>query len=490
MKPAIPHNHMSPYYLRLIVLCHVTSVLLLLSQSTNAAEWSLKPNLTLTGTFSDNIRRATRGNEQSDLVTQINPGLALTSTGPSLTLNTQYTMQNLLYARNAQNNAIRHNLTGNAHTELIKDQFFIDAVTSARQQYTNTLGPQVLNNFNITNNRANVRRFSISPYLKNRFQGWASSEVRYTHGIVTTSAVGLANNQTDTLSLSLDSGHSFTALRWGLRYNKQKSSYGNTLRTINNQTYAANLGYMITPRFLLNATAGYEKSDYLSIGRQPQGSHYSAGFTWSPSQRTSVDASIGRRFFGNSFSLHTRHRSRKTIWNLGYSEDITSTQSQLLMNTGLPAQILPGPANFFTNRIFLQKSLTASSTINGLRNSVSFNLFDSSRTAQTSQTLNLGVLGALNQNLSDQSKQLGGNATWSSHISPNTTTNLTLGYTKNSFPTAGITSDNKNLKFGITGKIQADLGYSISLLHNQYNSNLPNSASKENSFTASMTMQF
>jgi len=481
---------MSPYYVRLIVLCPVTAVIILLPQLTRAAEWKLKPSLTLTENFSDNIRRATRGNEQSDLITQVTPGLTLTGTGPSLTLNTHYTMQNLLYARNTQNNAIRHNLTGNAHTELIKDRFFIDGVTSVGQQYTNTLGPQGLNNFNITANRADVRSLSISPYLRNRFQGWASSEVRYTRGIVNTSAIGLANNQTDSLSLSLNSGHSFNAVRWGLHYGKQKSSYGNALKTINNQTYTANLGYMITPRFSLNASAGYEKSDYAAIARQPQGSHYSAGFTWSPSQRTSVDASIGHRYFGNSFSLHAKHRSRKTTWNLAYSEDITSTQAQLLMNTGLPAPILPGPANFFTNRVLLQKSLTASATIKGQRNSVTFNLFDTLRTAQTSQTLNLGLLGALNQTLSDKSTQQGGNATWSSTISPYTTSNLTLGYTKSSFPSAGISNNNKNLQLGITSKIQPDLGYSVSLRHNQYNSNLPNSTSKENALTASLLMQF
>ena len=486
----MPHNKTSRYYVQLTVLCPVTAVMLLLPQLANAGEWTVKPILTLSENFSDNIARAPRGKEQSDLITQLNPGLTLTGTGPSLTLNTQYTMQNLLYARNSQNNAIRHNLTGNAHSELIKERFFIDGVASVSQQYTNTLGPQALNNFNITANRADVRSLSISPYLRNRFQGWANSEVRYTHGIVSTSAVGLANNQTDSLSLSLNSGHSFTALRWGIHYSKQKSSYGNALKAINNQTYAANLGYMITPRFSLNASVGYEKSDYASIASQPQGSHYSAGFTWSPSQRTSVDASIGHRFFGNNFALHAKHRSRHTTWSLGYSEDITSTQSQLLMNTGLPAQIFPGPANFFTNRVFLQKSLAASAAINGKRNSVTFNLFNTMRTSQTSQALNLGLLGALNQTLSDQSTQLGGNATWSSNISPYTTGNLTLGYTKSSFPAAGITSNNKNLQFGLSSKIQPDLGYSISMRHNRYDSNLPNSASRENALTASLLMQF
>ncbi len=490
VKHATPHDESSPIFAWLLKLCPVTAAILLLAPSANAAEWTIKPNLGFSESYSDNIRRATLGNEQGDWITQISPGFSMNAAGPRLMLTSNYTMQNLLYGKSKQYNSTRHNLSANAHAELVNNLLFLDGTASISQQNTSTLGPQALNNFTITNNRADVTALSISPTLKHRFQGWANSEIRYTHGIVNTNAAGLANNQTDGIAFKLNSGTSFTNLRWGLHYNKQKSSYGNIGQAINNQTYAGNLGYMVTPRFSLNASAGYEKSDYISIAKQPQGPHYSAGFIWAPSQRTNIDASIGRRFYGNSYSLNARHRSRKTTWGLGYSEDITTTQSQFLINTGLPAQILPGPANFLSNRVFLQKSLTASATLHGQRNSLTFNLFDVLREAQTSQTVNLGLLGTANQALSDKSKQLGGNVSWNYQLSPYTSTSLTAGYTKNSFPAANITTNDKNLQLGVTSKLQADFGYSISLRHNQHKSSLPNSDSRENSLTASLLMQF
>jgi len=474
----------------LAALCPAAAVVLLLPQQVDAAEWTVKPSLSLTENYSDNIRRAPRGNEQSDLITQISPGLNLTGTGPKLTFSTIYQMQNLFYAKNKQSDSTTHNLSTSAHTELVNNQLFLDGIASVSQQNTGTLGPQTLNNFNITANRAEVRSLSISPYLRHRFQGWANSEVRYTHGVVSTNAVGLANSQTDSVLLSLDSGYSFTTLRWGMHYNNQKSSYGNALQTINSDTYAGNLGYMITPRFTLNASAGHEKFNYVSVARPPQGSHYSAGFTWAPSQRTNIDASIGHRFFGQTFALNARHRSRKTTWNLGYSEEVTTTQAQFQANAGLPAPILPGSSNFLSNQVFLQKRLTASVTMTGHSNTLNFNLFDSSRNAQTSQAQNLALLGAANLALGNKSKQLGGNASWVRQISPYTSTHLTLGYIKNNFPALNITNNDKNIQLGIHSKLQPDLGYSVSLRHNQYHSTLPNSNSRENAITAALLMQF
>jgi len=498
VAPSFPEfavNHKTTHAAACLLCGHLAALcpaaaMLWLPQPVDASEWTVKPSLSLTENYSDNIRHAPRGNEQSDWITQISPGLNLTGAGPKLTFSTVYQMQNLFYAKNRQSDSTRHSLSTNTHTELINNQLFLDGIASVSQQNTGTLGPQTLNNFNITANQTEVRSLSISPYLRHRFQGWANSEVRYNHGVISTNAVGLAKNQTDSVLLSLDSGYSFTTLRWGMHYNNQKSSSGNSLQTVNSDTYAGNLGYMITPRFTLNAKAGYEKFNYISVAKPPQGPHYSAGFTWAPSQRTNIDASIGHRFFGQSFSLNARHRSRKTLWNLGYSEDVTTTQAQFQANAGLPAPILPGSTNFLSNQIFLQKSLSASVTMTGHRNTLNFNLFDSSRDAQTSQTQNLALLGAANLALGNKSKQLGGNASWSRQISPYTSTNLTLGYIKNSFPALNITSNDKNIQLGINSKLQPDLGYSVSLRHNQYTSTLPNSDSQENALTATLLMQF
>lgn len=473
---------------RLSTACLIAA--LLLAQPAAAAEWKLKLSLNIAEAYSDNIRMALRGNEQSDRVTQINPGLTLTTTGPRLKLKVRYQMQNLFYAKNNQQNSIHHQLNADTRAELVNDLLFLDGKTSVSQQNISTLGPQAMSNINITGNRADVTTLTLSPYLQHRFQNLASGELRYTHDIVNTNAAGFANNQIDRLVLKLDSGDAFKSLLWSLNYNKQQSGYSNYLQAINSETFAGNLNYRITPRFALTAGGGYEKSDYLSIAQQPVGSFFSTGFSWEPSERTTIEASAGRRFFGNNYALNAKHRSRKTTWNISYSEDITTTQEQFLAGTVTPAQPLPGPVNFLSNRVFLQKRLLTSMTIDGKRNTLMFTLFDAMRDAQTPQIQNLALFGTTDLAQSDRSKQLGGNAFWSSKISPHTTTNLMLGYVKNNFPALGITSYDKNILFGINMQLQTKLNGLVEWRHNQRSGAQIASDYQENALTASLLMQF
>ena len=252
---------------RLSFLYTIASALILLPQQGRASEWTLQPSLNFTENYSSNILRATRGKEQHDWVTQLTPSLSLNSNGPRLKLDSTYQMQNLLYAKNNQRNTTRHQLNAHAYAELINELLFMDGTATISQQNTNPLTSQAPNNFNPTGNLAQVVTLTASPYLKYRFDGLANGEVHYTRSAVSSNAMGLSNTQTDSLVLQLSSGHSFTTLHWGMQYNKQKSSYGNPLRTLNNDSYTGNLGYLITPHFTLNATAGQEKSDYIAIGK-------------------------------------------------------------------------------------------------------------------------------------------------------------------------------------------------------------------------------
>ena len=68
-----------------------------------------------------------------------------------------YTMNNLIYAENSNFTRIRHQLNAVGTGELIKDLFFVDGRASIMQQNLSLLGPQAINNVNVTGNRADVR---------------------------------------------------------------------------------------------------------------------------------------------------------------------------------------------------------------------------------------------------------------------------------------------------------------------------------------------
>jgi uncharacterized protein (PEP-CTERM system associated) len=495
--------------------------MLLLSLNSIAADWKITPSLDLKETYSDNIRLASPGSEKSDFVTQINPGISLTGTGPRLKVNARYGMQNLIYAEESSRNTLRHQLNAGANAELLDDLLYIDGKASISQQNISTFGQQSTgDNINITDNLSEIRTYSISPYLRKRFGSIASTELRYTHDSVDTSTGGLSASEADRTLFKLNSGTAFKTLGWGLSYNKQKIDYSN--RTVDLETATGSLRYLITPRFSLTATGGYEKNNYLAVTGKPEGSFWSAGFSWTPAERTSISASTGKRFFGTTYSLAVNHRTRQTAWSLGYSEDITSTRSQFMVpvtidtanflnqlwtssipdpivrqqivdafirDTGIPLS-LSDPINYFTNRFFLQKRLQASVALNGIRNTLVFSMFNMTREAQTAQEMDSTLLGTSNLALNDYIKQVGGNALWNLKISPRTSANMNVGYTRSSSPSTGRQDDTKTIRLGMTRKFQPKLNGSLDFRHVQRDSNQSVGDYRENAITASLNMRF
>lgn len=490
--------------------CSIATAMLLAYSHAGAAEWKITPTLDLKETYTDNVKLAAPGLEKSEFITQINPGISLTGTGPRLKLNANYVMQNLVYAEESSHNTMNHLLNANANAELVDNLFFLDGRAAISQQNISLLGPQAADNVNITGNRTEVQTYSVSPYLRHSFSNYASTEIRYTHDEVSTGGSGLLNSQADRVQLSLNSGSAFSTLGWGLNYSNEKTSYGNTANAntpdIDTEVISGNLSYPVTSKFRLTATGGYEKNNYISTGPKPDGSFWSAGFSWAPSAMTSVDGSAGRRFFGDTYSLAASHRTRLTTWSLSYSEDITSTRSQFLIpaqslinpltllpivdpSTGLPL-VQSGAVNYFTNRLFLQKRLQASVVVTGAKNTLILSLFNVSRDAQTSQTQDNPLLGSSILALSDSTKQVGCNAFWNWRIDPRTSTNLNVGYTRSSSPSLGRTDNDKTIRLSLTRQFQPKLNGSVELRRMQRDSNQSGGDYSENALIASLSMRF
>ena len=505
--------------------------MLLVYSHAGAAEWKISPSLNLKETYTDNVKLAAPGLEKSELITQINPGISLTGTGPRLKLNASYQMQNLVYAEESSHNTMNHMLNANANAELVDDLFFLDGRAAISQQNISLLGPQAADNVHTTGNLTEVQTYSVSPYLRHKFSNYASTEVRYTHDEVSTGGSGLSNSQADRIQVSLNSGSAFKTLGWGLNYSSGKTSYANTANThppaIDTEVLSGNLSYPVTTKFRLTATGGYEKNNYISIGEKPEGSFWSAGFSWAPSATTSVDASAGRRFFGDTYSIAASHRTRLTTWKLGYSEDVTSSRSQFLIpatidtasfldqllaatnpawatadpvlrqqlvdayiqSNGLPTALAES-VNYLTNRFFLQKRLQASVAVTGAKNTLVLSLFHVTRDAQTSQTQDTTLFGSSTLALTDSTKQVGGNAFFSWRMGPRTSANINAGYTRNSYPSLGRTDNDKTIRLSLTRQFQPKLNGSVELRRMQRDSSQDGSDYSENALTAGLSMRF
>jgi uncharacterized protein (PEP-CTERM system associated) len=491
--------------------------------------WRILPRLSLVETYSDNVRLQRDGLEQQDLVTQINPGLIINGVGRRYTVSIDYTMNNLVYANLSEFNRIRHQLNAMGTAELIKDFFFVDGRAIMTQQNANLFGAQGINNVNVTGNRADVHIYNISPYIRQRFQDVATTELRYTRNMVSSNSNALFNSQADAFQASLNSGTAFRSLQWGLNYSHQAVNYERNNRTVEFERSMASLRYMVTSHFGLTATGGYERNTFISIRGSPSSPTWTAGFIWEPSPRTSVAFNAGQRFYGDTYSALATHRTRMTVWDIGYDENITTfnqqaglgggstisamgaSLSQLLaaQNPGMSPELIQqnanallglglqgsffDPNNFFSNRLFLQKRLMASVAVNGIRNTVVLRGFDMRRVAFSPEGVDADLVGAGNAALLNNTRQSGLNALWSYRISQLTRASIDLTYTRFAFLTVDRVDNLGLARISLTREfpqIMPNLVGMIQYRHNLRESSQPGLNYRENAVVGTLSMSF
>ena len=167
---------------------------------------------------------------------------------------------------------------------------------------------------------------------------------------------------------------------------------------------------------------------------------------WQPTERTNIAFSGGQRFFGDTYNALASHRTRLTVWDASYDENMTTFNQQArgfggevwrlgergfgrrlwrggfgqaalvrlqpayhsaksgsqsrahpartgaaLLGMGLSGSFFD-PTNFLTNRLFLQKRFQASFALNGLRNTFVVRGFNMTRQALSPATADDGLL--------------------------------------------------------------------------------------------------
>lgn len=494
----------------------------------NAAEWDIQPRLMVSEAYTDNVRMGGGGigfsglggqsRGGSDFITQINPGVNITGRGRRYEANLDYTMNNLVYARN-ERFLMRHQLNSNGTAEIIKNHFFVDANAAVTQQNVSLLGPLALDNGNLTGNRRSTQRWSISPYARQRFKNLAAGELRYIHNEMSSNVRNFSNNISDSAVFSLNSGSAFSTLGWGVNLShteidrKYSGPRLGALKTIKMDRASGSLKYVVTSHFNLIGTAGYEHNNFISIRGKPSSPFWTVGFSWAPTQRTNVSASGGRRFFGNTYAASVDHRTRSTVWNLSYIEDITTFGGQSSSGGVLSADMLSSlfssgtqggqalldqgfsgsfsdPNNFMTNRLFLLRRLQASLTLNGKKNSLVFRAFNYSRKSFSPDEEDADLIGLSNAILTRNTTQTGGNVLWNHRLSPRSNANINFGYIRSSYDVTNQADNNIIISASLNKQFTSNTTGSIMYTHNRRESDRNNSNYSANMIMATVNMNF
>ncbi len=486
------------------------------------AEVQLRPAVSVRETYTDNVQLSA-DNPDSQLITDLSPSLNMVINGPRVKLFANLGAHLYAYSGSqpANTSSTSLQLASGGKADLIEDLLYVDGAASRSRQSVSAFGQQNQSAYNNAN-RDDVTTYRISPYLVHRFGNSATGQLRYTRDSVKSSRGLLANSTGDAVNLNLASGPAFHTVGWDLQASHQ--SIGDPLAgQSDNDNASATVRYRIKSSLSVYANGGYDRYTYEGLGGTSGGKSFAGGFTWTPSQRTSIDASIGRRYFGKTYSLAATARSRRTIWNASYRDEITTARAQFLrpgsidtaalldasfaaafpdpverrqaINAYIVAQGLPtsvaNDVNYFSNRLLLQKQFQGSVVLNGTRSSLIASLSNTRRTALSPAGVDQAlatdtVVGGLNEN----TRQLSASLALNYRFSPRTSATLATSKSRALSVATGIRQNQTNVNFVVTRQFARKLTGNLEVRRNQGDSfDARGRGYRENAVSASLNYQ-
>jgi|GEM_PF-846637 len=488
---------------------------LTLVSSAHAVDWLFEPRVGAFTTYTDNVNQSSV-NEESAFILGASPGFTLRTKGSRRVEATiDYSLTGVVRSAGDDDSDLFHNLNAAGTAELAEDFFFIDAGARVSQELISVLGSQADAVVN-TSNRTTTGSFDISPYIKQRFSTFADLEARYTlYGSLFDEdvATDLLTNQFD---VTLDSGTRFNDLNWGLGYTYRDVSARDTNTLSDSYVYQRadlTLGYALTRKFRLIGSLGQERLDFEVLNENDfDDTVWSAGFSWAPSRRTSIEATAGQRFYGDTYSLLGRYRTRTSAWTASYVEDISDISRTQLTQTNLYLFLCPGaaptdPAQFVFSQfpvlpapgcqfLGVQPSLIPS-IAEGLYVSKTFRAgvnWGVKKVTYSIDASDVRRIYLLQDEAEDRSQNI--SATVNYRMTPLTSMfgNLGLSWTEDAGTLSGLGFDREDELFsftlGLNHRFAADLTGALTFRHFQRDSNDPTAEYTENNITASANMSF
>jgi uncharacterized protein (PEP-CTERM system associated) len=497
----------------------LVATLSLIAVPAQANKTEVTPLFGVTLTHTDNVSLAPEASKQSDRILQLVPGLAITSTGPRLRLSASYTPEILYYDRLEREENVFHRGNAVGTLELADDSLFVESGARIDQYDISLLGPIATNNASVTDNRTTTRSFYVTPYLLRDLGAAARLDARYRFSTVRADEkAALPDTDAGRVDLRLTNGPAFRRLTWDTAYAREVIRYEQAQETLS-ETVVAGGRYRVTESLGLLAQAGYERYDSGIAGIEVDGSRWSAGLEWTPTPRTRLAATTGKRLDDDAHSLEFSHRTRLTTWRAGYSEDVTTTRSEFFVprtadtagtldqlfaaqypdpaerqkavqdfiaQAGLPAS-LNSPVNFFSEQFFVQKRWHASAGFVGARNSLTASLFRETREALF-KDLVLPASGDFT--FSDTIQTSGAGLAWSWRATPRTTFNVDTGYTRTEFLGTERMDELSYLRVGLTRQLQRRLSGSLLARRQESESTAGVNVYVENAVVAALQAKF
>jgi uncharacterized protein (PEP-CTERM system associated) len=483
------------------------------------AKWDIVPSLSVAEIYTDNLSLAPDAFKQNGWVTQVIPGISIAAIGAGLRFRANYTPELIYYSQEGADNKVYQQLNAVGTAELAKQLLFVDAGALIGPESISLQGPLTESNIYTTGNRATVRTYFVSPYLRHNFGSAVQGEARFHYSVwKSDEATILSDSTANRGSLRLASGPAYKLLTWNLTYARETVDYERQEDT-HSEVTLANARQLITPAIGLLAQAGREHYDSGAVGPVSEGSRWAAGLEWTPTPRTRLTATGGERFYGHAYFLDLSHRTRLTAWSAGYTEDVSNTRTEslalgatstvgyldplflsrypdpearqkaveeVIVKAGLPPNV-GAPVNFFSGQLFTVKKWHASAGLLGVRNIVIAYVYRETREALAG---NVVVAATEDFAASRIVRQSGTGLAWSWRLTAQDTWILNAGISRNEFLDTGRVDDLADIRMGLTRQLQPRVSAALFYRRQQNESNRTLSSYTENSVSAILQMKF
>ena len=354
-----------------------------------------QPTLSVRETFTSNVRLDRGSDARGDAITDISPGLRLSSRAGRIIGDVDYALHGLVYARQSSFNEIQQSLSARGTAEAIDKWAYVDASASISQQSISALGTRSADRSLAGGNRAEVSTYQIAPYVRGPVGSFANYVVRW-DWTASNSSGSSAKSTSNEASLALSSSSAlFSRLGWALNASRRSSEFGSqapqdSTRLDGRLTFAA------TSEFQLSAGVGRERNDY-EFSSQKSTTTWSGGFIWAPTERTRLEVTREHRFFGNAYNIRFEHRTPRTVWTFVDGQDVNTNAGANGTNSSRSvfdllyaqfASIAPDPAQrtALVDAFLLNNGLTRSAL-------VSDGFLTNAASIQRRQNLSLAWLG-------------------------------------------------------------------------------------------------
>lgn len=355
-----------------------------------SADWRISPSVTVGVSHSDNINLATPGNEVSDQVLQVTPGIVATYAGPRFEADIDYQIQALQYRDDSDLDEVYHHLDAEATGWLVPRSFSLDGLISVRQQIVDRTAPIPSSTFSGSENLTEETTAYLSPRWQIRVSDRVQADIRYAVSEIDYEESSLAESTQNAFAAVLESVEQPDRLYWAAKYRNSEVEFdGQGEISFEHATFE--LGIPVASHTRLILLVGDEENSFRLFNGDdaPDDSFWMAGIRSQRANRYELELLAGDRVFGDTYSFRWIQHGRQWSTEATYSEDyVTYADARLEIDPSEPESILPGTGlSGVASEVYLRERAQLGATLERPKTTFRIIAYDESRHYQTTDSL-------------------------------------------------------------------------------------------------------